>query len=224
MGIMNVLKQTFLKGYATSDIKVNTILVCIITTAVLAAYIFCVYRTLRKNSFYNRNFNMAMVAIAIITASVILTVQSNIVVSLGMVGALSIVRFRTAIKDPMDLVFLFWSISTGIICGAGFALIAVAASIAMTVIIAVFTILPGAKESLVLVVNLGSYEHEEPAMKLVSECCTYVKVKARNATKMGMSLAIEVRVKDNQQLIKSLMEQEYITSVSLVDSDGDVTA
>lgn len=224
MGILNVLKQTFLKGYATSDIKVNTIMVCILTTLVIAAYIYVVYKFICKRSFYNRNFNMSLVAIAIITAAVILTIQSNIVVSLGMVGALSIVRFRTAIKDPMDLVFLFWSISVGIICGAGFALIAVIASIAMTVVVALFTFLPNAKESLVLVVNCDSYTNEEDLMKAVKESCAYVKVRACNISKVGMNMAIEVRPKDSKVLVDSLMGKSYVSNVSLVDSDGDITA
>lgn len=222
MGTLNILKQTFLKGYATTDIKVNTIVICVLTTLVLASYIFVVYRQINKRSFYNRNFNMSLVAIAVITAAIILTVQSNIVVSLGMVGALSIVRFRTAIKDPMDLVFLFWSISVGIICGAGFALIALIASIAITLIIVAFVFMPNASESLVLVINLKSYKDEEAAMNLIKESCSYVKVRARNATKMGMNMAIEVRPKDDKKLIDSLMSEKYVENVSLVSSDGDV--
>lgn len=92
---------------------------------------------------------------------VILTIQSNIVVSLGMVGALSIVRFRTAIKNPMDLVFLFWSISVGIICGAGYAMIAVIGSIIITIGIILFSIMPVERESLILVVNSSEYNEDE---------------------------------------------------------------
>lgn len=224
MGTLNILKQTFLKGYATTDIRVNTIMICIMTTLVLASYIFLIYRCVNRRSFYNKNFNMSLVAVAVITAAIILTVQSNIVVSLGMVGALSIVRFRTAIKDPMDLVFLFWSISVGIICGAGFALIALIASIAMTIIIVAFTFLPNASESLVLVINIKSYENETDAMTIIKESCIYAKVRARNVSKTGMNMAIEIRTKDNVKLIDVLMNQEYVTNVSLVDSDGDVTA
>ena len=224
MGTLNVLKQTFLKGYATGDIKVNTIMICILTTLVIAAYIYAVYKFICKRSFYNRNFNMSLVAIALITAAVILTIQSNIVVSLGMVGALSIVRFRTAIKDPMDLVFLFWSISVGIICGAGFALIAIIASIAMTIVIVLFTFLPNAKESLVLVVNLDSYKMEDELMDTIKSECAYVKIRARNVSKSGMNMAIEVRPKDAKSLIASLMGKPFVTNVSLVDSDGDITA
>ena len=117
MNYIDIFKKSFLEGYASSNLTVKSILVCMAITILISAYIFFVYRLINRNSFYNKNFNMSLPAIAIITAAIILTIQSNIVISLGMVGALSIVRFRTAIKDPMDLVFLFWSISVGIICG-----------------------------------------------------------------------------------------------------------
>ena len=131
---MDIMKQLFLEGYASVNMNMGIILGCVICTLVLAIYVFVVYKWIHKNEFYNKNFNLSLIALAVITAAVILTIQSNIVVSLGMVGALSIVRFRTAIKDPLDLVFLFWSIGIGIICGAGFAAIAVITSIALTIV------------------------------------------------------------------------------------------
>ena len=103
-----------------------------------------------------------------------------IVISLGMVGALSIVRFRTAIKDPMDLVYLFWSISVGIICGAGFAVIAVIASVVLTVGILLADWLPIAKAPQILLVNSNSFENEEAVLEVVKKYCSLHKVKARN--------------------------------------------
>lgn len=223
MGIIDVLRKTFLQGYATSDIQVSTIFVCILCTAVIGAYIFVIYKNINRNSFYNRNLNLSFMGMAIITAAIILTIQSNIVVSLGMVGALSIVRFRTAIKDPMDLVFLFWSISVGIICGAGFALIAIIASLALTVVIVAFSMLPESKGTLILVVNAVSHKEEEAIMEFVEEICSYTRTRACNVTKTNLNLAIEVRVKNRSALIDGLMEMEGVTSASLVEHDGDVT-
>lgn len=222
MGIKDIIRKTFLEGYATSDIQISTILVCIACTSVIATYIFIVYRSINKRAFYNRNFNLSLMGMAVITAAIILTVQSNIVVSLGMVGALSIIRFRTAIKDPMDLVFLFWSIGVGIICGAGFAVIAVIASIALTVILVFMHMLPEAKGSLVLVVNALSYENEDEIMGIVDSTCQYAKTRARNVAKNNINLAIEVKVKDQKALIRQLMELESVISASLVEHDGDV--
>ena len=100
MGHIDLLKKAFMEGYATSSITIGTVLMCIGCTMLIAIYIYFIYKMVNRNSFYNKGFNISLVIIAVITAAIILTIQSNIVVSLGMVGALSIVRFRTAIKDP----------------------------------------------------------------------------------------------------------------------------
>ena len=142
--------------------------------------IFVVYRMLNRNEFYNKNFNISLPVMALITAAVILTIQSSIVVSLGMVGALSIVRFRTAIKNPMDLGFLFWSISAGIICGAGFVMIAIVSSIAITAVILIADALPVAKAPLVLVVNCSDNQMEKSVMEVVHDFCSLANVKATN--------------------------------------------
>ena len=223
MGIKDIIKKSFLEGYATSDIQLSTVFVCIICTVVLAAYIFLVYKSINKNSFYNKNFNLSLVGMAILTAAIILTIQSNIVVSLGMVGALSIVRFRTAVKDPMDLMFLFWSISVGIICGAGFVMIAVIASIGMTIITVLIVSIPDGKDNLILVINANSHKYETEIMDVVKNRCRYVRTRARNVTKTNLNLAIEVKVIDQIALIDDLMNLEYITSASLVEHDGEVT-
>ena len=132
MSFSEIFKKSFLDGYASTDINIYTAAIAMIITSVLALYVFVVYRVLTRKTFYSKNFNISLAAVALITSGIILTIQSNIVVSLGMVGALSIVRFRTAIKDPMDLVFLFWSIAIGIICGVGLAEIAIMMSLVLT--------------------------------------------------------------------------------------------
>lgn len=224
MKMKDMIKEAFLEGYATNDILISTIFICILCTAVIAAYIFIVYRSITKRSFYNRNFNLSLMGMAVITAAIILTIQSNIVVSLGMVGALSIIRFRTAIKDPVDLVFLFWAISVGIICGAGFAIIAVIASIALTIIIVLFSMLPDAKDTQILVINASSYENEDEIMQIVNEACQYAKTRARNVTKNSLNLAVEVKSRDQKTLISRLMKLEDIISASIVEHDGDAVA
>ena len=118
MSFSDIFKKDFLASYTSDTISVPHIAAVLLITAVIAFYIFMTYRLVTKKTFYSKNFNIALAAIAVITAAIILAVQSSIVISLGMVGALSIVRFRTAIKEPMDLCFLFWSIAVGICCGA----------------------------------------------------------------------------------------------------------
>ena len=135
MTFSDIFKKSFLEGYSTVEMSTNTILAALLWTTILALYIYFCYRIMTRKSFYSKSFNIALVAMALLTSAIILTIQSSIVVSLGMVGALSIVRFRTAIKDPMDLVFLFWSISVGIICGAGLSEIALLVSLAVTLLL-----------------------------------------------------------------------------------------
>ena len=222
MGLIDLLKKAFMEGYATSSINIGTVLMCIGCTVAVAVYIYFIYKIVNRNSFYNKGFNISLVIIAVITAAIILTIQSNIVVSLGMVGALSIVRFRTAIKDPMDLAFLFWSISAGIICGAGFAGIAVVASLFVTVLIILFSSSFKAASTLVLVVNADSHGHEGEIMKVVREFCQYSRTRARNVSKSGMNMAVEVRTSKPSELIDSLMKLECVSDASLVENDNEI--
>ena len=223
MNLRELLERSLLEGYATTDLHIGTMFLCIGITAAMALYIFFVYRMLNKNSFYNRSFALSLVELAVITAAIILTIQSNIVVSLGMVGALSIVRFRTAIKDPMDLVCLFWSISVGIICGAGFAMIAVIASIALTILLVARNLGHAERKSQVLVVDADE-DIEEAVLDAVKASCTAWKIRARNVSQGDVNLAIEVRVKEPQTLVKTVMGLEHVTGVSLLEHDGEITA
>lgn len=223
MKLAEVLKRSFLEGYGAVSIDFATIVTCMAITVLVAAYIFMVYRMVNRKAFYNRNFNLSLIALAVITAAIILTIQSNIVISLGMVGALSIVRFRTAVKDPMDLVFLFWSISAGIICGAGFAVVAVVASIVITVIILLCDKMPVGTAAVILLVNSTDYRTESRIMEVVEKHCGSSKVKARNLTKDKLNMAIEVKTEEGGKLVEQLMDLESVTSASLVDHDGEVT-
>lgn len=222
MEIINQIKKAFMEGYAASEITLGSVLSCMVCTVAIALYIYLIYKLVNRKSFYNKNFNLSLIIIAVITASIILTIQSNIVVSLGMVGALSIVRFRTAIKDPMDLAFLFWSISAGIICGAGFAMIAAIASLFITLLIVVFASSRRSGSTLVLVVNAASHRCEPEIMKIVGQHCKYSKTRARNASKAGLNLAIEIQSDRQSELIDSLLAKDYISDASLVENDSDI--
>lgn len=223
MNALNTISNLFMEGYASVNMSIGIIFGCILCTLILSVYVFVVYKWIHKNEFYNNNFNLSLIALAVITAAVILTIQSNIVVSLGMVGALSIVRFRTAIKDPLDLVFLFWSIGIGIICGAGFAAIAVITSVALTVVILIFTNMRGVKESQLLVVNASSIDVEDRVMEIVEEYCDYVHLRAKTMSKQDLNLAIEIKVEEQKEMMNELAKIENITSLSLLEHDGEVT-
>lgn len=196
MGFKDVFKKSFLEGFTSMDITTGKIAATLIVTALLALYIFAIYRLVTRKVFYSKNFNISLAVMSLITAAIILAMQSNLVISLGMVGALSIVRFRTAIKDPMDLAFLFWSISIGIICGAGLYEIALVTSVGVTVFILVLDMLPVGKAPMMLVVNSSEMNGEKAVLDVVGKYARYYKVKSRNLSKGRLDLVIELKVKE----------------------------
>lgn len=223
MSFKDIFKKSFLEGFAGSEITLTTVIVALLVACALALYIFFAYRIITRKSFYSKGFNISLAAITVITAALILTMQSSVVLSLGMVGALSIVRFRTAIKDPMDLTFLFWSISVGIICGAGLSQVAVILSIIITVGILLLDRLPIAKAPMILVVNADSIEIESAVTDKVREFAKHFTVKSRNLTKESLDLVIELRVDKCSELVATIGKIEGVSSVSLLSHDGEVT-
>ena len=223
MSFKDIFKKSFLEGFAGSEITLTTIVAAIAIASALACYIFLVYRVLTRKTFYSKNFNIALAGITVITAALILTMQSSVVLSLGMVGALSIVRFRTAIKDPIDLMFLFWSISVGIITGAGLAQVAVILSIVMTLGILILDQLPVARAPMILVINAGDLDVEEQIEAIVKEYDKHFKVKSRNLTVSTLDMVIELRTAKGGELVRNVMKQEGVRSASLLSHDGEVT-
>ena len=223
MSFKDIFKKSFLEGFATAELTGRVILAALGIAAVLALYIFFVYRIMTRKTFYSRNFGIALVGVALITAALILTMQSSVVISLGMVGALSIVRFRTAIKDPLDLMFLFWSISVGIICGAGMAQIAVILSVGLTVGILLLEKLPVAKAPMILVVNADGLDAEERVCAAVAGFAKHYSVKSRNVTAGAVDLVLELRTAQGAELAKAVNALEGVRSVSLMSHDGEVS-
>ena len=219
----NIFKKSFLEGFGSTSLNTYEIAIAILITCVLALYVFVVYRVMTKKTFYSKNFNISLAAISIITSGIILTVQSSIVVSLGMVGALSIVRFRTAIKDPMDLIFLFWAISIGIICGAGLAQVAVIVSLAVTVMVLILSKLPVAKAPMILVIDSSDINGEKVIMEEVSKYAKHTNIKSRNLTDGGLNMIIELRCDKCSELVTSVMGLQNVRSASLLAHDGEVT-
>lgn len=223
MSTKDILKKSFLESITSADVTPQEIFLILLITTVLALYIFFIYRVLTRKTFYSKTFNISLAALALITAGIILTIQSSIVVSLGMVGALSIVRFRTAIKDPMDLVFLFWSISVGIICGARLYVIAVILSVFVTIVIFVLDKMPVAKAPKILVVNAQSLKAEDDILDIVEGYSTYYRVKSRNLSADQLDMVVELRVKDEKALVGEIHDLEGVHAVSLLAHDGEVT-
>ena len=223
MSFSDIFRKSFLDGFQNTDINTTTAAAALLIACGMGLYIFTVYRVLTKKTFYSKTFNISLAAITVITAAVIVTIQSSIVVSLGMVGALSIVRFRTAVKDPMDLVFLFWAIVAGIICGVGTAKIAILLSLVLTVGILVLDKLPVAKAPMMLVVNASDASLEKIILGVVAKYAKHYTVKSRNMTDQTLDLIVELRTAAGSDLLQDLLSQSGITSASLLSHDGEVT-
>lgn len=222
MKFNDVIKKSVLEGFSYADLTTTKILVTLIITFAIAVYIFYVYKLVTKSAFYFKSFNISMAIISVVTAGIILAMQSSIVISLGMVGALSIVRFRTAIKDPMDLLFLFWSIGTGIICGAGLYKIAIILAVIVTIGILILDLLPLKTGSYLLIVNTDSKDNEDDILALVKEFSGNYKMKSRNITKNGMDLILEIRAKNDKELVDRISNLDGIKSVSVLSNDCEV--
>lgn len=223
MNFGDVFKKSFLASFNTGDITMGSILLTLLITCLFAAYIFVIYRVVTRKTFYSKSFNTALAIITVIVSAIIITIQSSLVVSLGMVGALSIVRFRTAIKDPMDLVFLFWSISVGIICGAGLPGIAAIASAIITAGILILEAVPVAKAPLLLVVSAGDKSARSAILEAVKAHTGSYHVKTQTMESSRLDMIIEVRTKDGEGLIDSVAALPNIRRCSLLSHDGEVT-
>ena len=223
MGFQDVLKKSFLEGYIVTELTTTSICLVFLITACIGMYIYGVYRLLWRKTFYSKNFNASLVMLALVTSAIILTIQSSAVISLGMVGALSIVRFRAAIKDPLDLVFLFWSISVGIICGAGLFEVAVLVSLLLTVLVFALELIPAAKAPLILIVNATDCELDKAILDVTQKYTKSYVVKTHNITKSGIEMIIELRSKNGQELVKEISKIETVNMVSLLSHDGEVT-
>ena len=222
MGFQDVFKKSFLEGFTSMDISAGRIMATFAVTCMLACYVFLIYRLMTRKSFYSKGFNVSLAALSVITA-IILAMQSNLVISLGMVGALSIVRFRTAIKDPMDLVFLFWSISIGIICGAGLFEVALLTCLVVTVLVLILENIPSSRAPMMLVVNLSDADGEASVLDTVKKFSRFHKVKSRNISGSNMDMVVEVRVKEESAFVKEVSGLAKVRSVSLISHDGEVT-
>ncbi|MCR5592022.1 MAG: DUF4956 domain-containing protein [Lachnospiraceae bacterium] len=217
----DIFRKSFLEGYTGVELSAKQIAIVIFFAVLLGTYIYIVYRFLTKRTFYSKSFNISLVLMSVITAAIILTVQSSVVISLGMVGALSIVRFRTAIKDPMDLAFLFWSISVGIICGAGLVEIAIILSAVATVVIFILDRIPVLKSPMILIVNARE-NADQGILDEIKKNTGNFEEKSRVLSDGNLELVYELRTKDVPALSKGISSVDGVTSVSVLSHDGEV--
>ena len=222
MKFSDVIKKSILQGFSSSDMSMVDLGVTLVVTFLIALYIFFIYKMVTRTSLYDKSFHIAMTLISVITAGIIVAMQSSIVISLGMVGALSIVRFRTAIKNPMDLLFLFWSIGTGIICGAGLFEIAVMVSLITTVGMFILEYVPGNRKTYLLIVNGTTELDETVVLDCIKQYGKRGRIKSRNLKKTGTDMIVEVDTKQEKELLEALKKLAGIEQLSLLQHEGEV--
>jgi uncharacterized membrane protein YhiD involved in acid resistance len=196
--------------------------VALCTSLVIGLFIFFVYTKTYKGVMTSSSFGITLIAMNLITTLVILTVSSNLIISLGMVGALSIVRFRTVVKEPLDLVYLFWSITVGIIVGAGLVVLAILGSVVIGLILFIFVNRKTSETPYVVVISCDGERAEAQSLALMREKTKKHVVKAKNVSKEGVELSVEVRLKESSsQFINALTRIDGVSNATLVSYNGD---
>lgn len=222
MNFGDIIKKSVLEGFSSGDLSTVGIAVSLGMAVLLGLFIYFIYRISSKSAFYNRSFNKSLATLPVITAGIMLAMQSNLVISLGMVGALSIVRFRNAVKDAADLTFLFWSISMGIITGAGLYELSIILSLAVTALIFLLDLLPTFRAPCILVVSGDSTGLEKALLTAVKTNAKALRVRSRSVTKRGVEWILELRVKNEAALVEAVSAVEGIGSINLMSHDGDL--
>ncbi len=221
MSVKDVIKNSILETIENNTLSMSMIYMTLAMGMLFSIYIYAVYYFSQKKSFYNKQFNIVLGVLPIITAGIILAMQSNLIISLGMVGALSIVRFRTAVKEPKDLLFLFWSISIGIILGARNYALAFAVCLAVTLMLLLLELLPEGKATVLIVINMDKEGKEEDIISVISGFVKHLKVKTRNRTMDGLDMIIECRTKRESELLEGVLDVNHVLSASVIAHDGE---
>ncbi|WP_252216585.1 DUF4956 domain-containing protein [Clostridium sp. VAP41] len=190
---------------------------------VIGLFIMQVYKKTFKGVMYSESFAISLLALSLITTLIILAVTSNVVLSLGMVGALSIVRFRSAIKEPIDIAFLFWSISVGIVIGAGLIPLAVLGSIFIGIVMVLFINKKTSDNPYILVINCEDDDSENTALKVISKNVDKYNVKSKTISPMnGIEMTVEIGLKKKStDFVNSISKLNGISNVVLVSYNGD---
>lgn len=220
MTFNDIFKSSFLENIAS--VSILDMVIALILAFGIGLFIFLVYKKTYQGVMYSSSFGTTLVALTMITTVVILAVTSNVVLSLGMVGALSIVRFRTAIKEPLDIAFLFWSIAVGIVLAAGMIPLAVIGSVIIGVILLVFVNKKSHCNPYIVVLSCADSASEKKAVDFLQSKVQKCVVKSKTAGKGNIELNFEIRMKnDNTDFVNELSEMNGINSAVLVSYNGD---
>ena len=222
MSFRDIFKDSLLHVMQANTLSTTTMGITLGLAILFGLYIFFVYRFTNRNGFYNSDFNKSLATLPVVTAAILLAMNSNLAISLGMVGALSIVRFRNAVKNPSDLTFLFWSISIGIVVGACLYELALFLCLAVTVLVTALNLIPSLRAPCLMVVSAEKVETEAALTNCVKQYDKRSKIRSRNISKRGVEWIWELQAKDEEALVQAIAAIEGVGNVHLMTHDGQV--
>ncbi len=216
--------QEFIQNsnFSTAELSVASIASTLLFSFALGLFVFLVYRVSYRGVMYSKTFNMTLIAMSMITSSIIMAISSNIILSLGMVGALSIVRFRTAIKDPIDIAYLFWAIGIGIVSGAGLWMLALLSSVVTGIVLLVFSKVSDVKTPYLLVISYKTEETNDLVFRLIESEARGYRLKSKVFDGRDYELTVEIRGRSRTAgLVNRIGGIGNVNSVGLLGYDGD---
>ena len=220
MSFKDIFKSGFLEN--VTAVSVLDMVVALVLAFCIGLFIFFVYKKTYQGVMYSAGFGVTLLALTMITALVMLAVTSNVVLSLGMVGALSIVRFRTAIKEPLDIAFLFWSIAAGIVLAAGMIPLAVIGSVVIGVILLLFVNRKSSAHPYIVSVACDGHGTETQVKAFLEKATKQCVIKSKTAQKSGVELCYEVNLADdNTDFVNALSAMNGVQNAVLVSYNGD---
>lgn len=219
------MKETLYKYLATSseNVTVFNILEVMVISLILSMVIFLTYKITFSGVMYNRKFNISLVMLTLVTTMVMFVIGSDIALSLGMVGALSIVRFRTAIKDPRDTAYIFWSIAVGLSVGTGNYLVSSIGSVFLLGVLSIFSFSGIGKEDRYILIIRGNRDKEEEIMRCVFNSFKGSKLRAKNSIGDSMEIIYQIKIKNNEDknIISNLYSIDGVNAVNIVAQNGE---
>ena len=221
MSFIKSVARNVINNFANEEMMESTIVAVLVIVALLAVYEFLVYRFILRRSLYNKAFNICISIIPFFISTIILCLQSNLVITLGTIGALAIIRFRTAVKDPVDMVFIFWAIHIGITCGCQLYELAVLTSIIVTIVLVAMNHISFGTKAHILVVHTNDIEAQREVEAVVGKHCTKYRMKSRNYTDNGVNLVFEIITKEASELAEKITKVNSVSRFSLMEYEPD---
>lgn len=220
MTFNDIFKSSFLES--VTEFSLLDVAIGMLFALVLGLFIFAIYKKSFSGVMYSAGFGMSLIGLSLVTTLVIMAVTSNVVLSLGMVGALSIVRFRAAIKEPMEIVFLFWSLAVGIVIGAGMIPLAVIGSLIIGIILVLFANRKLNNTPYILIVNCENENAEKSAVEMIKSSVGKYLVKSKTVNSSGIELTAEIKVKEgSMDFVNRVNGIEGVTDATLVSFNGE---